>query len=256
MTEKNVGGLLRLFGVFVVVFVGLNVFWILPFGAAGVVGLENAGMGRDLFGNDAFELDDAMYLSHPFWTGYGVKWFSDQATPWWLSILGVLAWVGFWVGRRNRPVVFFAIISVLGILLGKQVSEPWGNLYYFLYDHVPGFSAFREASKFYILVILGYAVGIGALVQGLLSKSNEQPTTDNLSATSQHLDQVLGERTRSQGRAGNKHATTHNRGEDERANYNKQLTTRNRGRKKSRPSPCIPLPTGRGGSRDDNKTRI
>jgi hypothetical protein len=101
-------------------------------------------------------------------------------------------------------VLFFALLFVLGIFVSKHVSEPFGNLYYFLYDRLPGFNAFREASKFYILVVLGYAVGIGALVQGLLSKSNEQPTTDNVSATSQHLDQVLGERTRSQGRAGNK----------------------------------------------------
>lgn len=77
-------------------------------------------------------------------------------------------------------VVFFALLSVIGILLGKQVSEPWGNLYYFLYDHLPGFNAFREASKFYILVVLGYAVGIGALVEWILPKSNEQPITDNV----------------------------------------------------------------------------
>jgi hypothetical protein len=169
-TEKNVRGLLWLFGVFVLVFVGLNVFWVLPFGAAGAVS-ENAGVGRDLFGNDYFELEDAMYLSHPFWTGYGVEWFRDHTAPWWLSALGVLAWVGFWVGRRNRTVLFFALLSVIGILVSKQVSEPWGNLYYYLYDHLPGFNAFREASKFYVLVALGYAVGIGALVERILPKS-------------------------------------------------------------------------------------
>ena len=70
--------------------------------------------------------------------------FHDHATPWWLSILGVLAWIGFWVGRKNRTVVFFALLSVLGILVSKQVAEPWGNLYYYLYDHLPGFNAFRE----------------------------------------------------------------------------------------------------------------
>ena len=172
------GVLFRLFGVFALVFVGLNVFWVLPFGAAGAVS-ENGGMGRDLFGNDYFELEDAMYLSHPFWTGYGVEWFRDHAAPWWLSALGVLAWIGFWVGRKNRTVVFFTLLSVIGILLGKQVSEPWGNLYYFLYDHIPGFNAFREASKFYVLVALGYAVGIGALVERLLPSSNSQSITNN-----------------------------------------------------------------------------
>jgi|GEM_PF-7061107 len=237
-------------GVFVAVFVGLNVFWVLPFMNAGSMG-DNAGVGRDLFGNDYFELDDAMYLSHPFWTGYGVRWMSDQPTPWWLSILGVLAWVGFWVGvrknakckmqnekwgvdetqlriqnakeaeegklemrnnqlslrptgtfsspsplsgvpdispqagakesgewdsdweenRRRRYILFFAVLSVIGILLSKQVSDPFGNLYYWLYDNFPGFNAFREASKFYILIALGYAVGMASLVEWLLPPS-------------------------------------------------------------------------------------
>jgi len=37
-----------------------------------------------------------------------------------------------------------------------------------LYDNLPGFNAFREASKFYVLIALGYAVGIASLVEWLL----------------------------------------------------------------------------------------
>jgi hypothetical protein len=33
-----------------------------------------------------------------------------------------------------------------------------------------GFNAFREASKFYVLIALGYAVGIASLVEWLLPK--------------------------------------------------------------------------------------
>lgn len=158
---------LPLLGLMGLIVLFLNIFWLLP--TFSVSGNEmSITLNRDLFGNQYFELDDAMYLSHPFWTGYGVAWMSDQPTPWWLSILGVLAWIGFWVGRKNRTVVFFALLSVFGILVSKQVAEPWGNLYYYLYDHLPGFNAFREASKFYVLIALGYSVGIGALVDWLL----------------------------------------------------------------------------------------
>ena len=137
-----------------------------------------------------------------------MKWFSDQPTPWWLSILAILAWVGFFVGvkngkrrnpplsfpngtpsgrtsppstegernpdweenRRRRYILFFAGVAVVGILLSKQTSQPFDSLYYWLYDNMPGFNAFREASKFYVLIALGYAVGIASLVEWLLPK--------------------------------------------------------------------------------------
>ena len=169
---KEVWNIFWMSGVFVVVFVGLNIFWVLPFAVSGSLD-DNAGVGRSLFGNSYFELDDAMYLSHPFWTGYGVKWFSDQPTPWWLSLLAIFAWVGFWVGRKNRFVLFFALMALVGILLGKQVSEPFPTLYNWLYETLPGFNAFREASKFYVLIALGYAVGIASLVEWLLPKKTK-----------------------------------------------------------------------------------
>ncbi|QQS61174.1 MAG: hypothetical protein IPN70_04800 [Candidatus Moraniibacteriota bacterium] len=36
------------------------------------------------------------------WTGYGVQRMSNQPTPWWLTILGILAFADFWVGVFPR----------------------------------------------------------------------------------------------------------------------------------------------------------
>ena len=171
--RKNIWKLFWMSAVFVLVFAGLNVFWILPFATAGAMS-ENAGVGRDLFGNDYFELQEALFLSHPFWTGYGVQWMSNQPTPWWLTILGILAFAGFWVGRKNPYVVFFALIALIGIFLGKQVDPPFGNSYYWLYENLPGFNAFREASKFYVLIALGYSVGLASLINWLLPKERNE----------------------------------------------------------------------------------
>ena len=171
--RKNIWKLFWMSAVFVLVFAGLNVFWILPFATAGAMS-ENAGVGRDLFGNDYFELQEALFLSHPFWTGYGVQWMSNQPTPWWLTILGILAFAGFWVGRKNPYVVFFALIALIGIFLGKQVDPPFGNSYYWLYENLPGFNAFREASKFYVLIALGYSVGLASLINWLLPKEGSE----------------------------------------------------------------------------------
>jgi hypothetical protein len=46
-------------------------------------------------------------------------------------------------------------------------------MYLWLYDHFPGFNAFREASKFYFLVALGYSVLIGSFVYWLWHHFNK-----------------------------------------------------------------------------------
>jgi hypothetical protein len=78
-----------------------------------------------------------------------------------------LAALGLILYRRNPQIVFFGLITLIGALLTKQEAEPLSHLYLWLYSHVPGFNAFREASKFYFLIVLGYSVLIGALVKGI-----------------------------------------------------------------------------------------
>ncbi len=51
--------------------------------------------------------------------------------------------------RKREYILFFALVALVGMLLGKQVSEPFPTLYNWLYETLPGFNAFREASKFY-----------------------------------------------------------------------------------------------------------
>lgn len=49
---------------------------------------------------------------------------------------------------------FFAIVALIGILLTKQAGSPFPTLYKWLFENFPGFNAFREASKFYVLILL------------------------------------------------------------------------------------------------------
>jgi len=95
------------------------------------------------------------------------------------------------VGRKNKDVVFFGVVALIGILLSKQVDDPFPGLYPWLFKNVPGFNAFREASKFYFLIALGYSVLIGSFVDWLwkwaqqkkpiikLPKSIKSPSTTN-----------------------------------------------------------------------------
>lgn len=55
---------------------------------------------------------------------------------------------------------FFALLALLGVFLSKQVAPPGGVIYKILFEYFPGFSAFREASKFFVLIAMSYSVMI------------------------------------------------------------------------------------------------
>ena len=59
---------------------------------------------------------------------------------------------------RKFSVLFFAFLAVIGAFLAKGAAEPFGQLYLWLFDHVPGFMLFRDATKFYVLVAVSFTV--------------------------------------------------------------------------------------------------
>ncbi len=56
------------------------------------------------------------------------------------------------------PILFFALLALLGVFLAKGTKEPFGELNAWMFANVPGFSVFRDPTKFYLYVILGYVV--------------------------------------------------------------------------------------------------
>jgi hypothetical protein len=88
--------------------------------------------------------------------------FIPQSIPLYLFIVPVVIMLGlilFKTTKNNidkRLVIFFGAISLLGIVLTNQESRPFTGLYLWLYNNFPGFSLFREASKFYMITAIGY----------------------------------------------------------------------------------------------------
>lgn len=60
--------------------------------------------------------------------------------------------------KSNRTIIFFVLLSLLGSFLAKGANPPFGEVYLWLFDHVPGFVLFRDPTKFYLLVSLSYLV--------------------------------------------------------------------------------------------------
>lgn len=169
-------------GLPVLVFILLNTYWVLPLINASSLG-SNDVLARPLFGNEFLNVLYAITLYHPFWTGSYSAIFENQSIVLYFWLIPLAALSGLILNRRNPHILFFGFVALLGILLTKQVGAPFTDLYKFLFENVPGFSAFREASKFYFLIVLGYAILIGGLVDWLLKhycKSNEQRIIRNI----------------------------------------------------------------------------
>jgi len=138
----------------------LNLYWILPCIFAKTL-TSNAILSRAILEGNFYNLQSATVLFYPFWTGAVTTWFFVQKIPFTFWLYPILAFAGLAVGRKNKQIVFFGLLAVIGIFLTKQNAPPFSVVYTFLYSYVPGFSAFREASKFYFLIAISYAVLIG-----------------------------------------------------------------------------------------------
>lgn len=145
---------------------GLNASWLFELGNQGLL-TSNPIFNRVLFGTGYFDLASAIALFDRFWTGSAIAVFTVQPIPPTVWIVPLAAVVGYASRRRDPMIFFFLLVALAGIALTKMSAPPFPDLYQFLFTHVPGFNAFREASKFYIITALGYAVLVGACTDKL-----------------------------------------------------------------------------------------
>lgn len=147
----------------------LNSYWVIPLVLSKKFA-SNIILQRGLFGNEFLNITYAITLSHPFWTGGQLAVFHPQTILVYFWIIPILAFFGLYLGRFRKNIVFFGLVAFVGIFLTKQVGQPFSGVYIYLFEHLPGFSAFREATKFYFLVALGFSILIGEFVSVILSK--------------------------------------------------------------------------------------
>lgn len=143
----------------------LSAYWVIPILAGKSISYSTLGSG--LFGDNFWSIDAAIALFHPFWTGAEPNWFVKSDVPFHYFSMPILALAGLVILRKQKVIVFFGLMSLLGIFLAKQTDPPFGFLYIWLYENFPGFNAFREATKFYLLIAIGYSVLIGAFFKWL-----------------------------------------------------------------------------------------
>ncbi|MBI5123445.1 hypothetical protein HZA75_06325 [Candidatus Roizmanbacteria bacterium] len=87
-------------------------------------------------------------------------------------ILPILAF-GSILFKVKKEMLFFAVIGLVGIFLSKGANDPFGEIYLFLFQYVPGFGLFRDATKFYILIAISFSILIPFFLESLSSRFNK-----------------------------------------------------------------------------------
>lgn len=164
LKNKQVVRLALLVVVSIAVVIGTNFFWILP------TLLHKSNPIQDL-GPAFTSLESVKFFSfstfeypfsllHPLWprnTFGQVPFFSPL-----FLVIPLLACTPLIFLRKDskymRPVVFGSILVILGAFLAKGAQEPFGTVYLWMFQHIPGFGLFRDSTKFYSFIVIGYII--------------------------------------------------------------------------------------------------
>lgn len=164
---KNFKKALKLFIVVSAAGLLFNLFWLLPLLFSSTNYSANPILNRPLFGSEFLSVLNPLTLFHPYWTPNEVSVFTSQIIPSVFLLFPALAIMGYLLNRKNKLLLFFLIILILGLTLTKASNPPFETLYSKLYTHLPGFKLFRESTKFFYFVALSYSVLTAFLIKWL-----------------------------------------------------------------------------------------
>ena len=142
----------------------LSAYWLIPVIIFGIDPIKQ--LGTDYRSVDIVKflsfakLENSIGLFHPYWPEniFGKIGFMKPE----FLLLPILAFSSLLFIKKDKTIakyiLFFALIGLLGIFLGKGASEPFDGMYIWLFDNVPGFQLFRDSFKWYVLIAISYSI--------------------------------------------------------------------------------------------------
>lgn len=142
----------------------LNSYWIIPI-LSGNFSKEYQGIASaEGFKFLSFtDFSHAFSLLHPNWPEniFGKVYFLRPE----FLIIPIIAFASLLfinTSKNNikslQRIIFFALLGLLGIFLAKGAKAPFGEVNEWLFTYMPGMNMFRDATKFYLLIVLSYSV--------------------------------------------------------------------------------------------------
>lgn len=173
---KNTSGVVKnLIYIFVipgVIVLLLHSFWLIPLAIVRQNPLFQLGSAYDTAAAVKFfsfaTFENAFGLLHPNWPEniFGKVGFMKPE----FLILPILAYSSLLFVIRNKEkqnkeqkqenmyVLYFVLLGLVGSFLAKGANDPFGGVYLWMFSHVPGFIMFRDPTKWYLLIVLSYAM--------------------------------------------------------------------------------------------------
>ncbi|MCL4416739.1 MAG: hypothetical protein M1365_08605 [Actinobacteria bacterium] len=154
------------------VIIGLNFYWILVLFKVPLSSSVYANLTQTSFVS-FISLGHALMMLSPHWFKNVFGQITNLRFE--FIFLPALVFMAPILKFKNKHVGFWILIAVFSIFLTKGSSEPFSKFYPWLYSHLPGFSLFRDSSKFFFLVSLSYAMLIGVTTDEILKRINIFP---------------------------------------------------------------------------------
>lgn len=165
------------FAIFLIVPVMLHAFWIIPASMFGIQFPQGNSQPFWVPMISVSKLSDTLCLFHQ-WSLF-IK--PDTIFTWIFYLVPITAFSSILLRPRNRKIAYLSFLAVICIFFAKGSNEPFGDLFMWMFVHFPGFSAFREPSKFLSGASLAYALLFGVFAQEMLDKIGHSVKLQNLS---------------------------------------------------------------------------
>ena len=162
----------------VLIAVLVHSFWVLPVALGGssaaALGEEftNPGMLKFL---SVADFSHAISLLHPNWPEnlFGKVYFMQPE----FLVLPVIAFASLLfikpTTKNKQLITYFSLLALIGAFLAKGVQEPGGAVFQWMFAHIPGFVMFRDPTKFYVYIALGYSILIPFTLERITKKSSQ-----------------------------------------------------------------------------------
>lgn len=161
-------------GLSLVFLIGAHLFWIWPsiFTKSPQLPITYNRVSQVDFLSFA-NISHAFYLLQPHWPK-NIFGKIDPIRPEFIFI-PILVFLAPLLRKKDSILSFWLIISLISVLLIKGINEPFAQIYPWLFAHIPGFSFFRDPTKFFFLLALSYSVLVGFTAQEILNSSRIRP---------------------------------------------------------------------------------